>query len=385
LFLGLGAGATAYNLLSDNEKEDQKSSSGQLPLEKKLTTSISPEKTSTDNVPPTTPSSNVVTPSGADVSQDLQKSQESLLDAFKKAREEDKKSQAMAMLQMGASDVLRGGLGASYKVALPEASNKFWEEQAKSSDAMKAFLANQEMQKDDPNSPISKRMREIARPMLKKLNITLPDNMSYSEIKENFPQFTKMYDVEVMSQQHEKEKELARQEKRKQESTLSDKQTDTITKLDNALSVINDIQTSKEEFDTGPISNIQSKIAGTVGIDTPEKTAFRSKVGDQLAQYLHDLSGAAITPQEYSRLVQNLPTAADNDETFNAKLQALKERVEMQKRNSLSNFEKQGKDVEKWKDSMQTNEPSTDTLIDKKTGKKYLVDHSTKKVIKEIQ
>ena len=176
-----------------------------------------------------------------------QKTSESVTDALKKAQEEDKQSRAMAMLQMGASDVLRGGLSSSYKVALPEASNEIWKEQLKTNDAMKAFLANQEMQKEDPNSPISKRMREIAKPMFNKLGIAMPESISYSEIEKNFPQYTKMFDVQGMS---ELKKELQQGKVERQKEQDVEKQDQKMSKRASELSKLleEDLASSRSVF-----------------------------------------------------------------------------------------------------------------------------------------
>lgn len=47
---------------------------------------------------------------------------------------------------------------------------------------------------------------------------------------------------------------------------------------------------------------------------------WRSRTLTNLSQYLHDMSGAAITPQEYERLKASLPNPDDDPVTFKAKL-----------------------------------------------------------------
>lgn len=397
LFLGLGAGATAYNLLSDNEKEDQKSGSGQLPPEQKLTSSISPEKTSTDNVPTATISgSDITSPSDAsNVPQDLQKSQESLLDAFKKAQEEDKQSQAMAMLQMGASDMLRGGLGASYKVALPEASNKVWEDQLKSRDAMKAFLANQEMQKEDPNSPISKRMREITKPMLSKLGITMPEGMSYSEIENNFPQFTKMFNIQAATEERKEAREQRDYEK-------SEKQTEGQKQLDKDFAKhynewessgrstynknLKRLEDSKKSLENASL--VSGRIVGSLPkiLRTEEGKRIQQDVQAAAQGSLKATLGAQFTEKEGERIMN---MAYDPSLSAEENIRKIDMAIDEIKSNAQSN-EQRGKHFEQYGtlkgySSSPVEEKNTDIIVDKKTGKKYLVDHDTKKVIKEIQ
>jgi hypothetical protein len=143
--------------------------------------------------------------------------------------------------------------------------------------------------------------------------------------------------------------DIARKDKLDNEAKLSDKQIGQITEFDDALSSIESIKRQKDDFDTGPVSAIQSGIAGTIGIDDSKKSAFKAQVQDDLARYIKSISGGAVSDEERAFLIQNLPTMKDNDETFKAKLDVVESRLKRNRENFLKNAEKAGKNVKKFK------------------------------------
>ena len=154
-------------------------------------------------------------------------------------------------------------------------------------------------------------------------------------------------------------KELARQDKLDKEAKLSDKQVGQITEFDDALSSIDSIKRQKDDFDTGPVSAAQSKLAGLVGIDDSKKSAFKAQVQDDLARYIKSISGGAVSDEERAFLIQNLPTMSDNDETFKAKLDVVEKRLQRNRDNFLSNTEKSGKNVSQFKRESSSSYPKT--------------------------
>lgn len=144
------------------------------------------------------------------------------------------------------------------------------------------------------------------------------------------------------------QKNQARQDKLEQQAKPSEKQVKEFTDFDNALDSIKSIRAQKTNQDTGPISNAQNKVAGWFGMDDAEKSAFKSQVNDQLAQYIKNISGAAVSDQERAFLMQNIPNISDNDETFNKKLDALEERLERNRQNAVTNATKMGKNVKEF-------------------------------------
>ena len=140
---------------------------------------------------------------------------------------------------------------------------------------------------------------------------------------------------------------------------LSDKQVQSITDLDNAIEAASNIARDKGEIDTGPISSMQNRLAQMVGIDDPQKTTFKARVGDQLAGYIKSISGATVTDRERTALLGNIPKMDDNDESFTSKLQKLQSDLQRIRNRTVSNIGRQGKDVSEF----QTSAPATELPV----------------------
>lgn len=127
---------------------------------------------------------------------------------------------------------------------------------------------------------------------------------------------------------------------------LSDGQVKILAQYDTGIQMLKDISDAKAAVDTGPMAARRNRLAGSIGLDDPKVTAFRAMVGDQLASYIRSISGAAASDRERAFLMQNIPKAEDNDETFNAKLQVVTERLAKLREIELDLFGKQGKKIE---------------------------------------
>lgn len=144
------------------------------------------------------------------------------------------------------------------------------------------------------------------------------------------------------------QKNQAREDRLEKEAKPSEKQVKEFTEFDNALDSIKSIRAQKDSQDTGPISAAQSTVAQFFGMDDSEKSAFKSEVQDQLAQYIKSISGGAVSDSERATLMQNIPKMSDNDETFSKKLDALEARLERNRQNAVSNASKMGKNVKEF-------------------------------------
>lgn len=132
-----------------------------------------------------------------------------IVEQLKRAQEQAKQDKAQSRLMMAANQILGGALGLSYKVKMPETSEEFWKDRMKDADqGIKDVATLHEAEKEDPDSPISKRMREIMEPVFQRLNMKAPEKMSYSMIKENFPQFVRMYDSQIDTEKSKSENAL---------------------------------------------------------------------------------------------------------------------------------------------------------------------------------
>lgn len=165
-------------------------------------------------------------------------------------------------------------------------------------------------------------------------------------------------------------------------NTLSDKQVEGINTIDNALTEVDNIMEQKKNVNTGPFAGRLNSVAQKIGLDDPSISKFRAQVGEQLAQYIRAISGAAVSMKERAALESNIPNMNDSDETFMAKLATLKERLASHRETALKNYGNQGKVVEPFQkpaDGKQsTPEPqpkSSNTLIKtKKDGTKVEVE-----------
>jgi hypothetical protein len=146
-------------------------------------------------------------------------------------------------------------------------------------------------------------------------------------------------------------RETDRTDKKEHEAKPSDSQVSTITDFDNVLKSLNEIEANKDKFDTGPIAGRLHSAAAVIGIADPKKAAFAASVGENLADYLKSKSGATVSAQERSQLMQNVPTINDNDEIFKEKVKYLRNRIGDHRNTFLGNAEKQGKNVTAFKGS----------------------------------
>jgi hypothetical protein len=126
---------------------------------------------------------------------------------------------------------------------------------------------------------------------------------------------------------------------------LSDGQVKILSEYDSGIAMLGDIAKAKAGVDTGPAAARRNKIAGALGLDDPQVTAFRAMVGDQLASYIRSISGAAASDRERAFLMQNIPKPEDNDDTFNAKLGVVTDRLTKLRDIELNLFGAQGKDI----------------------------------------
>lgn len=212
-----------------------------------------------------------------------------------------------------------------------------------------------ETKRRDPNSNESKEAVKILNQMFEANGLPTRFNegeMSFARIKELNPLFGDIIqakarkDAAALSREDMRtRRDEAREDKLKKESTLSDKQVTDITAIDNSLDTLATIKGLKSKMDTGKMSAAQNTLAQAIGVDDPNKSAFKSLVQDQLAQYIKSISGAAVSDTERKFLLENLPNVSDNDKTFNAKLEAVQNRLSQSRKRTLENLSKKGKNV----------------------------------------
>jgi hypothetical protein len=79
-----------------------------------------------------------------------------------------------------------------------------------------------------------------------------------------------------------------------------------------------------------------------VGAATPQETEFRSTLQSIANQLLYMRSGAAVTPQEYDRIISELPTANDPPGVFRTKLATARKILQETLKNRETEFSQRG-------------------------------------------
>lgn len=139
-----------------------------------------------------------------------------------------------------------------------------------------------------------------------------------------------------------------------QKDELSDKQLQDITSQDNAIKFIDEIRNYKAQnkIETGQLADKRNQAGQLVNIDDPKVSTFRAMVGQQLADYVKSISGAAVSDQERAILEKLVPKMNDSEATFASKLDQLQTKLNKFKENELQMMKKgQGKAVEALKQS----------------------------------
>ena len=238
---------------------------------------------------------------------------------------------------------------------------------------------NNEKELNDPNSMVSKMTREA----MTKLGYTVPEGVSAGILKQSGVNVGTLLGIkesndtrkEVAKMYADEKKEVSRQSqeaKAEKAAGLSDKQVDAVTTIDDALDAVKFIIKEKPKYHTGRIEGMANKGGQFLNVDDPKYSAFRSQVGEQLAQYIKSISGAAVSVSERQALLENMPNIHDSDETFMEKAKLTMAKLQKHRERLLSNLSKQGKNVKAF-DSEKTEAPGAKKIRDPKTGKIHLV------------
>ena len=210
------------------------------------------------------------------------------------------------------------------------------------------------MRERDPNSQESKMAQDLAKAMGGYQGD--PSKITAEQFKQFSPVMRMKYEIEQqkLNQQETRadkrdEKALAAETKATEKAKLSDKQTSELATHDKAIQALDDVLVQKSKWDTGKLSMGMNKVASWVGMDDSQKSAFKSDVGEQLASYIKAISGATVSPTERAALLENVPSVYDNDDTFVAKANALKKRLERNRDIEIDYLSKQGKNTENFK------------------------------------
>lgn len=118
--------------------------------------------------------------------------------------------------------------------------------------------------------------------------------------------------------------------------------------IESTIKLLDRIGIAKQGVNTGPLPALQNWAARGIAQADPQVIAFKSHIGDQLAQYIKSISGAAVSESERAALMQNVPSFTDDDEEFTAKLEATRERLQFLQDAKITALDAAGYDVSKF-------------------------------------
>ena len=145
--------------------------------------------------------------------------------------------------------------------------------------------------------------------------------------------------------------DTAAKEARK-ESRLTSGEATAVIELKGAQKLLGDLSNLKKtggkggsEINTGPLENLIGWMAGKIGTQSPEWSKFKATAGSQLADYIKSISGGAVSETERASLLQNVPSADDDDEEFVAKLQAVNDILKTKLATMKAGYKAAGRDT----------------------------------------
>lgn len=127
---------------------------------------------------------------------------------------------------------------------------------------------------------------------------------------------------------------------------------ESIIELQTGQEILNNIEKLKKSggaggapINTGPIEAVESWLRSKAGVESPEKAQFKAAAGAQLAEYIKSISGGAVSKEERASLLENVPTPADDDEEFIAKLEAVRNILTTKLETKRRAYQATGKDT----------------------------------------
>jgi hypothetical protein len=229
---------------------------------------------------------------------------------------------------------------------------------------LKSYLLERELKdkkaKDDPNSSISKLLRDS----LSKLGMSMAgfENIPYSQLEKLYPKLVdSAYNKLLIDAKKEDAAENAkyrqllvnakseealarRQEKLDKAAKLSDRQLTPINDIDNIIAnvdnILNLVNSKKSEKWVGPVdARIPDLFTGA------EEAAFRASVGRMTDAYRKAITGAGASAMELKKLESRLPNPTDQFDQFKAKALDFRKELYRNRNTYLKTLKKQGKDV----------------------------------------
>lgn len=274
---------------------------------------------------------------------------------------------------------------------------------------------------NDASSPISRLAQETALKFNPKLNPEAVAQTPASQLFKMFPQFQQLAANEIRRQQTgqnnlamqlkargldiaEKSLELRKEQGGKridlaadklnwqkvEKDELSDKQTESLSTIDNALLDLNDAMKFKVDVNTGRIEASSDYVKKLLGNQDPNMVNLKMALGNALADRKREITGTAASDSE-AKFIESItvPDPSMNDELFMSTLQNAIRRVERYRALKLDSFKKQGKNPEAFEKPFDPDAKKTETAPanevvrrDPKSGKNAVFNAETKEFIR---
>lgn len=215
-----------------------------------------------------------------------------------------------------------------------------------------------EQEKGNATSFVSQTYREIAKKLKPGLNI--PDGVTAAQLETVLPVLKELAKKEMDEYQRVRLeqawrrldlgdktyglKEKTQNWREKEKGELSDKQVEAVDSLDQTMGVIDEIDELKPAFGTGPLTSRVADFRRATGFDDAKMTAFKQKLGRNLANYIRSMSGLAVTDQERAYLTTLVPNDKLDDAAFLESIKTFRNELERTKSRKLENFRRQGKE-----------------------------------------
>lgn len=132
-----------------------------------------------------------------------------------------------------------------------------------------------------------------------------------------------------------------------------------VVSVDAALKELGKVRQQAASIDTGPLAALGNWLAQKAGVADPDVVKFKSLVGEQVASYIKGISGATVAVEERRALLDNVPSMADDDEEFQAKLERVIDTLNTWRERELRALEMAGKGTSQFGASPVTNAPVT--------------------------
>lgn len=246
------------------------------------------------------------------------------------AQDQARQDQARNALMKGIGNISGGliGLGMHAKAPDQDANTKFYDAQDAIAKNLPAeFLARGEQEKNDPNSAISAQAKAFAAPIMQKLGIKMPDNISYSALEKLNPLLVKQADAQdAIQARHEdlalKYQTLAQSKSDAKDQKASKSQDQALTSTQQLLESARGnsaAQAEKDLYASQKADSLYNRYKNPDQMNNAEVQLYATEIAKMASggvPSIHELQGLnpATIPSQLSAIAQkysNSPSSAN--------------------------------------------------------------------------